>query len=230
MSAVRKKRTTDEASGKYHKDTFDKISDKKRERIIKIATVEFAEKGFNGANVNVIANKAGISIGSMYNYFSSKEHLFLTIVDEGYKLLEGAFAGADLANGDIFSKLETIIRVAQTHSRSHPHFVQLYQDITTESLAHLSARLSRKIENISAVFYRHYLKEAKEQGIVDPSIDEHVASFCIDNIIVLMQFSYTSEYYKERLRTFIGEDALDEDERVIKGMVDFIRGAIGVRK
>ncbi len=23
-----------------------------------------------------------------------------------------------------------------------------------------------------------------------------------------MQFSYTSEYYKERLRTFIGEDAL----------------------
>ena len=29
----------------------------------------------------------------------------------------------------------------------------------------------------------------------------------MDNIIVLMQFSYTSEYYKERLRTFIGEDA-----------------------
>lgn len=230
MSAVKKKRTPDANSGKYHKDTFDKISDKKRERIIKISTVEFAEKGFNGANVNVIASKAGISIGSMYNYFSSKEHLFLTVVDEGYKLLEAAFAGADLSNGDIFDKLETIIRVAQNHSRSHPHFVQLYQDITTESLAHLSERLSRKIENISAVFYRHYINEAKEQGLVDPSIDEHVASFCIDNIIVLMQFSYTSEYYKERLRTFIGEDALEDDERVIKGMMDFIRHAIGVRK
>ncbi len=230
MSAARKKRTPEEASGKYHKETFDKISDKKREKIIKISTVEFAEKGFNGANVNVIANKSGISIGSMYNYFSSKEHLFLTVVDEGYKLLEEAFAGADLANGDIFQKLETIIRVAQKHSRSHPQFVQLYQDITTESLAHLSARLSRKIENISAVFYRHYLKEAKVQGLVDPSIDDHVASFCIDNIIVLMQFSYTSEYYKERLLTFIGEDALEDDERVIRGMMDFIRRAIGVRK
>ncbi len=230
MSAARKKRTPEEASGKYHKDTFDKISDKKREKIIKISTVEFAEKGFNGANVNVIANKSGISIGSMYNYFSSKEHLFLTVVDEGYKLLEEAFAGADLANGDIFQKLETIIRVAQKHSRSHPQFVQLYQDITTESLAHLSARLSRKIENISAVFYRHYLKEAKVQGLVDPTIDDHVASFCIDNIIVLMQFSYTSEYYKERLLTFIGEDALEDDERVIRGMMDFIRRAIGVRK
>ncbi|HSV96246.1 MAG TPA: TetR/AcrR family transcriptional regulator [Spirochaetota bacterium] len=230
MSAARKRRIPEEASGKYHKDTFDKISDKKREKIIKISTVEFAEKGFNGANVNVIANKAGISIGSMYNYFSSKEHLFLTIVDEGYKLLEEAFAGADLANGDIFQKLETIIRVAQRHSRSHPQFVQLYQDITTESLAHLSARLSRKIENISAVFYRNYLMEAKAQGLVDPAIDVRVASYCIDNIIVLMQFSYTSEYYKERLLTFIGEDALEDDERVIKGMVDFIRRAIGVRK
>ncbi len=42
-----------------------------------------------------------------------------------------------------------------------------------------------------------------------------------------MQFSYTSEYYKERLRTFIGEDALEDDDRVIRGMMDFIRPRSG---
>jgi len=42
----------------------------------------------------------------------------------------------------------------------------------------------------------------------------------------LTQFSYTSEYFKERLKLFIGEDAFDDDERIIKGVVDFIKNAL----
>ncbi|HOM88904.1 MAG TPA: TetR/AcrR family transcriptional regulator, partial [Spirochaetota bacterium] len=54
---------------KAHKETFERISPEKRDRIITIATKEFAKNGFKGANINIIAKKAGISIGSMYNYF-----------------------------------------------------------------------------------------------------------------------------------------------------------------
>ncbi len=43
--------------------------------------------GFSAANINVMAKNAGISIGSMYNYFESKENLFLAVVDYGYKVL-----------------------------------------------------------------------------------------------------------------------------------------------
>ncbi len=216
---------------KYHKETFDKISEKKRNRILKIATTEFAEKGFKGANINVIASKSKISIGSMYNYFSTKEHLFLTVIDEGYKLLEKALADADLGTGSIFDKLETLLRVGIRHSREYPEFIQLYLDITSEGLSHLSKRLSQKIENISSsFFYKPNIEAAIQEGIVRPDIDVSVASFCIDNIIMMIQFSYTSEYYKERLRTFIGADALDNDERIIKGVMDFMRGALGVKR
>ncbi len=218
------------AARKYHKETFEKISDKKRERIMKVATAEFADKGFNGANINVIAKKANISIGSMYNYFSTKEHLLLACVEDAYTLLESALTSVNIDEGDIFHKLEQVMRLAQRFSKTHPTLIQLYQDITTEGLSHLSRKLSQKMENISAEFYRWQLEEAKKQGIVDADLDTRVATLCIDNIVVLLQFSYTSEYYKERLKVFVGEEAFEEDERVIAGIMKFIRNALSPRQ
>ena len=123
---------------------------------------------------------------------------------------------------------EKIIRVAQKYSREHPDFIKLYQDIASEGLARQSTRLSRKIENISAVFYRRQIN-GEEAGDCGRDIDDHVASYCIDNIILLMQFSYTSAYYKERLKAFVGDSAHEEDERVVQGMVRFIRRALEAR-
>ena len=64
---------------KHHKATFDNIAPEKRERIINAATMEFALKGFENANINNIAKKADVSIGSLYKYFENKQDMFLTI-------------------------------------------------------------------------------------------------------------------------------------------------------
>jgi len=218
-----KKTITEE---KYHKETFDKIPDKKRQKILKIAKKEFARKGFTASNINVIARDAGISIGSMYNYFNTKEDLFLTVIDDGYRQLKRILMETDLGTGDIFDKLEKILGIAQQFSRDHPDIIQVYLNLTSEGLSHLSQKLSQKIENIGAWFYRQQLEKAKAEGVVDPDLDVNVTSLCIDNIILLLQFSYTSEYYKERLKTFIGEVALNDDERIIRGIMRFFRGAL----
>jgi TetR/AcrR family transcriptional regulator len=218
-----KKSTTKD---KYHKETFDKIPDEKRQKILKIATKEFAKKGFTASNINVIARNAGISIGSMYNYFNTKEDLFLTVIDDGYSQLERILMETDLGTGDIFDKLEKILGIAQQFSRDNPDIIQVYLNLTSEGLSYLSQKLSRKIENIGAWFYRQQLEKAKAEGVVDPDLDVFVTSLCIDNIILLLQFSYTSEYYKERLKTFIGEDALDDDKRIIRGIMRFFKGAL----
>ena len=57
----------------HHKATFDNISQEKRMRIINAATTEFALKGFDNANINNIAKKAGVSVGSLYKYFTNKQ-------------------------------------------------------------------------------------------------------------------------------------------------------------
>ncbi len=211
---------------KHYKETFEKISEDKRENIRTVAAAEFAKHGFKAANINVIAKKAGISIGSMYNYFSSKEDLFLTVIDYGYQVLESVISEIDLEKGDIFDKIERLLRAAQKYSKEYPELNQIYLDITSEGLSHLSVMLSRKMETISARFYRAMLSESKKSGEVDPELDEYVTSYCLDNLILLLQYSYTTDYFRERMKIFAGEDALEDDEKIISGMMVFIRKAL----
>ncbi len=211
---------------RFYKETFDKISDEKRDRILTAAIIEFSSKGFNAANINLIAKNAGISIGSIYNYFASKEDLYLTLIDYGYQILESVISRIDLSEGDIFDKFEKLLRAAQEYSRKYPEINQIYLDISTEGLSHLSEKLSRKMESISAQYYRGLIVEAKKAGIVSSDINEYTAAFCIDNIIMMLQFSYTSKYYRERMKIFTGDISLSNDDKIIEGMMTFIRRAL----
>ena len=212
---------------KHFKDGFEKIAEEKQKRIIDAAITEFAAKGFIAANINIIAKNAGISIGSMYNYFDSKESLFLTICDHGYGVLESVISRVDLKHGNIFDKIELLLRMAQKYSRQYPELNQIYLDLTSEGLSHLSQKLSKQMESITAEFSRALISEAKKDGTIASDIDEYVTSFCIDNLMVMLQFSYTSDYYKERMKIFAGDDALENDEKIIQGMMRFFRGALG---
>jgi AcrR family transcriptional regulator len=53
-----------------------------QKKLINTATEAIAELGFDKANVNQIAQAAGFSIGTLYNYFPTKRDLMLTIIDE----------------------------------------------------------------------------------------------------------------------------------------------------
>jgi AcrR family transcriptional regulator len=211
---------------KHYNDIFERIPEEKQRRILDAAVAEFAANGFPGANINVIAKKAGISIGAMYKYFASKEDLFLTIVERAHGLLEGVLDDIERSPGDIFHKIEKMVRAAQTYAREFPELHQIYLDMTSEGLSHLSRKLSGKIERISAQFYETLIQRAVAQGILDGRLDPRVTALCIDNLILMLQFSYTSDYFKERMKLFLGSDALADDEKIIRGVMDFIRGGL----
>ena len=54
----------------------------KRRQIIEGARAVFLAQGFDAASMNDIARAAGVSKGTLYVYFSDKEHLFEDIVEE----------------------------------------------------------------------------------------------------------------------------------------------------
>ena len=53
-----------------------------RVRLLAAAAQEFARAGFERANVDGISLAAGYAKGTIYNYFPSKEELFLAVVEE----------------------------------------------------------------------------------------------------------------------------------------------------
>lgn len=59
------------------------------DRILQSALVEFSEKGFQGARMDVIASAAGVNKQAPYHYFSSKEELFKAVLQHAYQRFRG---------------------------------------------------------------------------------------------------------------------------------------------
>ncbi|MCP4748605.1 MAG: TetR/AcrR family transcriptional regulator [Desulfobacteraceae bacterium] len=211
---------------RHFTDVFERLPFEKKERILEAAVKEFAYKGFSTANINIIAKNAKISIGAMYKYFLSKDDLFLTVVDRAYSVLERVLDDIQASGGDILVKIELMIRAAQKYSKMYPELNQIYLDMTSEGLAPLTKRISGKLESITARLYRKMLIEAQASGLIDASIDAAITALCLDNLILTLQFSYTSQYYQERMKVFLGPELADDDEAVANGIMRFIRGAL----
>jgi AcrR family transcriptional regulator len=62
---------------------FEEIRQEKRQVIMQTALGLFAENGFKSTTIHMIASKAGISKGLIYNYFLNKEALLETLIHEG---------------------------------------------------------------------------------------------------------------------------------------------------
>ena len=210
----------------FYKSTFQNISKNKKKKIFEVAISEFASKGYNATNINIIAEKSKISIGSMYSYFASKEDLFLAIVDQGFQILENALNEVKAEEGDVFEIIERLFKVTREYIINYPELNQIYLDFSTQGLSNLSRKLSKKMEFITAELYIDILKRAKKEGTISLDIDERLASFYIDNLLVMFQFSFTSDYYKERMRIFIGDEGIEDEEKTIKCMIEFVRKAL----
>jgi len=63
------------------KQTFFNLPEKKRNKIINISLLEFAQHSYRAASVSRIVEKAGIAKGSMYQYFKNKKGLYLYLID-----------------------------------------------------------------------------------------------------------------------------------------------------
>lgn len=59
------------------------LKDEVRERIVAAALQVFAERGYAGATMTSIADRAGVGTASTYRYYASKSELFQAVVTPG---------------------------------------------------------------------------------------------------------------------------------------------------
>lgn len=209
----------------YCKSTFLNISAEKREKILAIATREFSEHGFENTNINIIAKKAGVSVGSLYKYFDTKRDLFLTVVQSGIRELERTLEQVYVSDEPILVKLGSVIRSIQQTSRGN-ELIRLYGGISAQENAGLSKAIAHEMEGVSARIYTDLIRQGQERGEIRTDIDAGMAAFMLDNIFMSLQFSYACEYYEERFRVYAGEEIFDRDDYVVDQIILFVKSAL----
>jgi len=207
-------------------EIFRKIPEEKQNKIIDAALNEFAQYGYSEANINKIAERAGVSVGSLYKYFNDKQNLYQIIVNLSADTLREVLGQIIDSNDDLFVIIEKIIGAIQEHARIHQNMFKLYNEMTSENNSELTWKSAGSVEGVTADLYAALIGKAQEQGLAGKDFEARYFAFFLDNLFMMLQFSYSCEYYRERLKMYIGEEALQNDALMREQLIKFVKGAL----
>lgn len=202
-----------------------KLTEEKMVEILETGIKEFAQNGLDRSNINVIAKKAGISVGVLYKYYEDKEAFFLACLRRSLDVLESVLDEVVACEDKILVRAEKLIRAVQHFSRKYSNYINMYNEITSGSSKKFAPLLASEIESVTAKTYSEFIAKAMEDGDIRKDIDPKLFAFFFDNLLTMLQFSYCSDYYKERLKVFCGEDIMEDDEKVVSELLKFLESA-----
>ena len=97
----------------------------RREQLLDVATELIVERGFHGASVEAVAQRAGITRAVIYQHFGDRQALLETVVDREMTRAQSQVsetAMADLSEGDahelMLESLEAFLRAVHDHPRT----------------------------------------------------------------------------------------------------------------
>ncbi|MDE6469939.1 MAG: TetR/AcrR family transcriptional regulator [Eubacterium sp.] len=217
---------------KYYKDAFERADDDRKKLILEVGIEEFSSKGYENANINVIAKNAGISIGLMYKYFATKEDLFITCLKYGMDVLEKALYDIMISDDKLLIKAEKLVRTICMHSKKHSNYIKMYNEICSEkgSVQRMRA-IVEEIESKRSSIYITSIGQALAKGDVRSDLDPRLFAIFLDNLLTSLQFAYTCDYHREKFRIYTGIDINESnDEQVISQLLKFIESAFTFSK
>ncbi len=216
---------------KRYKEAFERASDDRKEKILEVGINEFASKGYEKANINIIAKKAGISIGLMYKYFSTKEDLFITCIQRGMSILDNAVDEILKSDDKLLTKAEKLIRTTCQLSQKDANYVKLYNEITSERNSEKAMEFAKAIEGETSKKYVKCITDALANGDVRQDMDPRLFAFFLDNLLTSLQFSFTCDYYRNRLEIYTGVDVAElSEDQIVKQLLKFIESAFTFEK
>lgn len=134
--------------------TWARVDPARRAAVIEAAESEFGAHGFSGGSLNVIARRAGVAKGSLFQYFADKRDLYAFIADMGSQrvraYMEDLIRDLDPTR-PFFEFLTDLLDAWVAYFAEHPRERALHAAATLE--VDTDARVS-----VRSVIHRHYLE------------------------------------------------------------------------
>jgi AcrR family transcriptional regulator len=177
-----------------------------RDKILEAAKTLFLSQGFENTTIEQIAEKAGVGLGTAYNYFQSKEELFVLSMVESFEETAESESKLDIENDPaeavysaIFSRIKRMNWVNKKLWKIA--FPVILSSMRSDKLPITEVMRAdfRMIENIHDL-----LNQMKENGLLNADFDVETANDLI----------FSAVFY--RLSLYIYSDELSFEEVLIK--------------
>jgi AcrR family transcriptional regulator len=123
--------------------------------ILEAAARILETRGFAGYTTNAVAERAGVSIGSLYQYFPNKDALTAALIDRETVPFVSALAGAAQAK-NCLTGFDRLIEAAVAHQMRRPELARLLDfEERRLPLSHRDLRVADHITDLVAALFKH---------------------------------------------------------------------------
>lgn len=205
------------------KEALDRIDEKKRTRIFRTAAAEFARHGFHKANINSIAQRAGIGKGSIYLYFTNKRDLYYSTFTEAARLQDQVIERINNEHLDPIARIQRIFEVSLTEFPHHRHMYKMYFDLSMSGNEKFFADLAQLLEKRSSEFFKNIITDGIAAGTMRKDLPVDHTAHVLDSVYSIFLATLSCRYQQERLRVFTNTDISKDMDLIKNHMQEIIR-------
>ena len=155
-----------------------------RARLLEAAKRVFEEKGFLAARISDISMRAGLSHGSFYHYFESKEQIFREVAEAEERLLTAPSATERVAGSGPDAHRERI-------RRANRRYLEQYRDeARIMGVIEQVSRYDEHVNVVRAATQKHFAERAErsirrlqQEGLADPHVDPAIAATALGAMV-----------------------------------------------
>ena len=194
--------------------------EKTRENILQEALVEFVEQGLTGARVDAIAERTHTSKRMIYYYFTSKEQLYIEVLEKLYGEIRSTESRLHLDELEPREAIHRLVEFTFDHHDMNADFVRMVSVENIHKGEYIKRSEGIKAMNLTIVHaLENILRRGVEQHIFRPGLnplDVHllVSSFCFYRVSnrytvgEIFQIDMSDTQVKQRQREMICDSVL----------------------
>lgn len=202
------------------KSTFYQLPVEKQERILTGASMLFAELGYYQTDVAQIAMKCGVAKGSLYNYFESKEDIYIHVCRDGLQKFRKVVYGGMEPEWDVYRQIEHIFTVGAKHVDANKAHTRLYLNISSSGMDRFAEILSAETESYFAEHFKELLERSKTEGTIRESVDTGLTAFLINGLFMMFLGSLVSRQFQIRIEQYLGP--ISNPENALDSLFDYL--------
>ncbi|PWC13206.1 TetR family transcriptional regulator [Brenneria roseae subsp. americana] len=187
--------------------------------ILDAATSEFAEKGFDGARVDQIAQRANVNKQLIYYYFVNKDELFTRTLELAYQQIRTHESELKLDNLPADQAILALVEFTWNYYLKHPEFICLLNSENQMKARHMaSSPTAVQINQPWLSLSQRIIDKGIKEGTIRPDIDAMQLNINISALgfFYLINQSTLSIIYKKDL---MNENTLKERLDVMKDTI-----------
>ena len=175
--------------------TFYRLRDEKQDAILRAAVHEFAKSGFTRTKISDVAQNAGISKGSVFQYFENKKELFIHCAKWGLEVfMKKLDEQMNIGDMDIYEYFED--NKAKTELVREEGELASFMQVVMHEPGLLDESM-KSMYDLGNIYTKKLIQNGKRKGTVRSDIDDE---------LLLCHFSAVTERFSQRwFKLYIGD-------------------------